>query len=106
MRSMPSAPPPESLVAGLYRVDPARPLPGFGGAGAFAAHREGVPADFVAIEVAAGSAPRALPLQALAGTEIPGVMLPLAHGPARLLGRKPAYFVICPAPPGPSLATG
>ncbi|MGH7084770.1 MAG: hypothetical protein ACREFN_07235 [Acetobacteraceae bacterium] len=104
---MPSVPPsPESLVAGLYGIDPARPLPGFGGAGAFAAHREGVPGDFVAIEVAAGSAPRALPLQALAGAEIPGLMLPLAHGPARLSGRKPAYFVICPAPPGPSLATG
>lgn len=102
---MPTAPEsPQSVVAGLYGIDPTRPLSSLGPAGAFAARREGVPGEFVAIEVAAGSAPRALPLQALAGAEIPGVMLPVAHGPARLPGRKPAYFVICPAPPGPSLA--
>ncbi|MGH7067549.1 MAG: protein kinase domain-containing protein [Acetobacteraceae bacterium] len=97
--------PPESLVAGLYAIDPARPLPGFGAAGAFAARRDGVPDEFVAIELASGSAPRALPLQVLANAVISGVMLPVAHGAARLPGRKPAYFVICPAPPGPSLAT-
>lgn len=96
--------PPESLVAGLYSIDPARPLQGLGAAGAFAVHRDGAAGEFVAIELAAGSAPRALPLQVLANAEIPGVMLPVAHGPARLPGRKPAYFVICPAPPGPSLA--
>lgn len=103
---MPStdAPSPEGLIAGLYQADPTRPLAGFDGAAAFATRRPGQDAAFVAIEVPAGTAPRALALKALGNVAVPGVMAPLAHGAARLPGRKPAYYVVTEGPPGPSLA--
>lgn len=95
--------PPESLLGGLYAIDPARPLPNLGGLACFAARREKEPADLVAIEVAPGMPPRCAALEALLAQPVPGVLSPLAHGPAMLDGRRPAYFVICPAPPGPAL---
>ncbi len=103
---MPTPDPParDGLVAGLYSVDPTRPLGSSDGAAAFAARRADAAEEFVAVEVAPGMAPRGLALQALAAGPVPGVLAPLAHGPARLPGRKPAYYVISLAPPGPSLA--
>ncbi len=95
---------PEGFIAGLYKVDPARPLSGFDGAAGFVARAADATEECVAIEVRAGMAPRALALQALGNLPIPGLMAPLAHGAARVPGRKPAYYVVTPAPPGPSLA--
>ncbi len=95
---------PEGFIAGLYKVDPARPLSGFDGAAGFVARAADAMEECVAIEVQAGMAPRALALQALGNRPIPGVMAPLAHGAARVPGRKPAYYIVTPAPPGPSLA--
>jgi eukaryotic-like serine/threonine-protein kinase len=96
--------PAEGLVAGLYAIDPARPMHCFGGAAVFAARRADGAGEFVAIEVAAGMPPRANALEDVLHAPLPGVIAPLAHGAAQPEGRKPAYFVICPAPPGPSLA--
>lgn len=91
-------------IGGCFVVDPARPLPGAGG---------GLPAfgatdlrvgrtDLMAVAVA-----RDYPARA-------GVMRDLTEGCANLLGPlgcgpgpgssgEPAYYVVCPAPPGPAL---
>ena len=97
------APLPEGLIAGLYKADPARPVSGFDGASAFVARGVDAAEEFLAIESPAGMAPRALALKALANQPIPGLMAPLAHGPAKLPGRRPAYYVVTPSPPGQSL---
>lgn len=46
--------------------------------------------------------PRASAL-AVPFTDVPGVLAPLAHGPAPGAEGRQAWFVICPAPPGPPL---
>ncbi len=97
------------LLAGLYAIDPAERLPVTDGAAAFRASRASDPGAFMAIEVPARMAPRAASLRALLGAPVPGLLGPLAHGavapPGRdSAGRDPAWFVICAAPPGPSLA--
>ncbi len=103
MSASADASPEDGLVAGAYLVDPAH-LVGVGdGAAAWRAGRAGEPGGFIAIEVAAGMAPRAGVLRALLGAPVPGLLCPLAHGAAAPAGRKPGWFVICPAPPGPSL---
>ena len=104
MSASADASPDEALVGGLYAVDPARPLPVADGAAAFAASRPGQPGAFMALEVPSGMAPRAAALRALLDSPLPGLISPLAHGPATLPGRKPALYVICPSLPGPSLA--
>ncbi len=48
----------------------------------------------------AGPRPRA---GALAGLTHAALLPPLAHGPAPTPSGETGYFVICPAPPGPSL---
>jgi eukaryotic-like serine/threonine-protein kinase len=98
------ASPGEELVAGLYPVDPAHLTRVGDGAGAWRAGRAGEAGGYIAIEVPAGMAPRAGALRALMGAPVPGLLCPLAHGAATPTGRKPGWFVICPAPPGPSLA--
>ena len=103
MSASADASPDEALVGGLYAVDPARPLPVADGAAAFAASRPGQPGAFMALEVPPGMAPRAAALRALPESPLPGLISPLAHGPATLPGRKPALYVICPSLPGPSL---
>ncbi len=100
-----AAVPSNSVIAGRFAVDLTRPLPGAGGGmAAFAAtdRRDGR-ARLMAVQVRAGAPPRTVPLAQLAGVTGPGVLLPLAHGPASGPDRKPAWFVICPAPPGPAL---
>jgi eukaryotic-like serine/threonine-protein kinase len=58
----------------------------------------------MALRVARDAAARADALKLLAGETAEGLMLPLAHGNGPSVGGEGAYFVICPAPPGPSLA--
>ncbi|HJS85303.1 MAG TPA: hypothetical protein VJ779_07565, partial [Acetobacteraceae bacterium] len=103
-----TAAPPEAdprLIGGRYAVDPARPLAGAGGGlPAFAVtDRHGL-SGLMGVQVARAMPARAEALRALAGmTE--GLLGPLAHGagPAENAGEE-AYYVICPAPPGPSVA--
>jgi len=96
---------PDVLIGGQYAVDASRPLTGVaGGLAAFAAHGVGTRREgLMAVQVAPGAPPRAGLLGLLAASPPPGVLTPLAHGAAPIAGGE-AYFVICPAPPGPSLA--
>jgi len=98
--------PPETLIAGRFSVDTARPLPDAGGGlPAFAARDERLAdAAAIAIQVARDAPARLRALQML-GDPIEGVLCPMAHGPAPGPLGEPGYFVICTAPPGPSLAT-
>ncbi len=71
---------------------------------AYAAHGE--PAsetDLMAISVARGWSARAWALTALTGATIPNLITPVAHGAGQLPSGEGGYFVICPAPQGPSL---
>jgi hypothetical protein len=96
---------PDLLIGGQYAVDASRPLTGAaGGLVAFAAHGVGTRREgLMAVQVAPGAPPRAALLGLLAASPPPGMLTPLAHGTAPIAGGE-AYFVICPAPPGPSLA--
>jgi hypothetical protein len=96
---------PETLIAGRYRVETARPLPEAGGGlPTFAARDERTAdLDLIAIQVARRAPARARAMQMLA-EPVEGVLHPLAHGPAPGPGGEPAYFVVCPAPPGPALS--
>ena len=97
-------------IAGGYVVDPTRKLPDAGGgvpAFAVADRRAGSAGGLMALAVPPGLAPRARALTALAGQRIEFLLPPLAHGPGPApAGRDGAraLYVICPAPPGPSLA--
>ncbi|MEO8716000.1 MAG: hypothetical protein ABI369_13400, partial [Acetobacteraceae bacterium] len=88
-----------------FAVDPARPLPGAGGGQpAFVVlDRHGAPSSLMAVRVAPALPPRAQALQALAGIT-DGILGPLAHGPGPEGAGAEAYYVLCPAPPGPALA--
>ncbi len=94
----------DRLIGGAYAVDPTRPLAGAGGGQPASAvtDRLGAPLGLMAVRAARAMPPRARALQALAGmTE--GMLGPLAHGPGlagEALGEE-AYYIICPAPPGP-----
>ena len=96
---------PETLIAGRFRVEIAHPLPEAGGGQpSFAARDErAADLDLIAIQVARRAPARARALQMLA-EPIDHMLCPMAHGTATGPDGEPAYFVICPAPPGPSLA--
>ena len=92
------------LIGGTYAIDFDQPVPGIAEHGeAFRARAGGV-IGHVAHPVLRGWPARARALSALAVQQIRNLVLPLAHGPATLPGGDTGYFVICPAPPGPSLA--
>jgi eukaryotic-like serine/threonine-protein kinase len=107
----PPAEPPaegEGLIAGSFAVDLARPLPEAGGGlAAFAVQdRRSGRRDLMAIAVPPGLPPRARALATLAAP-VDGLLAPIAHGPGPRAGGRPderALYVICPAPPGRSLA--
>jgi hypothetical protein len=95
-----------ALINGRYAVLTAQPLPGAGGGlTAFVARdMRGSRGDLMAVQVATDAPPRAAMLTELNQVGIEGVLTPQAHGPALGVGGVPGYFVICQAPPGPSLA--
>jgi hypothetical protein len=95
----------EPLIAGRFAVDVAQPLPGAGGGlPAFAAtDRRTGGGGYMAIQVAPGAPPRAHALAALADFSDARVLAPLAHGAAPGPDGRPAWYVVCPTPPGPPL---
>ncbi len=102
---VPTTPAPAALIAGRYAVDASRPLLGAGGGlPAFAAtdQRQGRGA-LMAVQVAAGAPPRAKAIAALANFADARLLLPLACGATAGPDGRPAWFVICPAPPGPAV---
>jgi eukaryotic-like serine/threonine-protein kinase len=94
-----------SLVVGRFAVDCGRPLPGAGGGlPAFAATdrangRGGLMALLVRPDAPSGATP---PSDSAEGE--PGTLLPLAQGAAPGPAGAAAWFMICPAPPGPALS--
>lgn len=87
-----------------YSLDFARPLPYGGGLPAFAAvAREGGGAPLMAVRVNPRSPPRGEAIAALAGASEPGVLLPLACGPAAAPDGTVSWYVVCPSPGGPAL---
>jgi hypothetical protein len=101
-----AAQPSEALVAGEFWVDISRPLPGAGGGlPAFAVidRRDGQ-AGLMAVQVRRHLPARPQALQSLVGAGIDGLLAPLAYGAAPAPGGEEAGFLICQAPPGPSLA--
>jgi hypothetical protein len=100
-----AAPGSDALIDGRFAVDPAQPLAGAGGGlPAFAVvDRVGGRTGLMAVQVRPDAPPRPAAFGALPEGEEAAVLVPLAHGPARGLGGAAAWFVICPAPPGPPL---
>lgn len=98
---------PPGLVAGQFQVDFTAPLPhAGGGVEAFAVRDERHPGmALMALRCGRFAPPRERPIMLLAGLNIPGLLLPLAHGTAANPDGSECSVVICEAPPGPSLAT-
>ncbi len=96
----------EPPIGGHFEVEVDRLLPEAGGGlDAFVAFdRRGGGDRIMAVRVPDRAAPRAQPLAALAKVAIPFCLVPIAHGVARDAGGWAAQFVVCPAPPGASLA--
>jgi hypothetical protein len=95
----------DRLVGGLFAVEPSRPmLGGGGGLPAFVAERRGVGPRGMAVQAMPDAPPRMEAITALSGASIPGVLAPLAVGPARGSDGRDAVFVICTEPPGPPLS--
>ena len=97
---------PHPPIGGRFLVDPTRPLPGGGGGlPTFAAtDLRSAGTDLMAVAVNRADPARANALRDLteAGDNLLG---PLGVGNAPGPNGVPAYYVICPAPPGPSLGT-
>ncbi len=87
-----------SVDHGQLLTDCGGPQPGF------AAARDGA-AGFIAVPVLRGWPARARAIAAMAGLEARNLLTPLGHGPVMMPGGDTGYFVFCPAPAGPSLAT-
>ena len=92
------------LIAGLYEVDLASPLPGAGGGlPSFAVLTDDASDHgLMAVQVRRPMLARVHALQTLSGP-IDGVLAPLAHGPPPAPGGEGGYFVVSHAPPGPAL---
>ncbi len=96
----------DALVVDRYAIDLAEKL-----VGACAGHDVYVATDIrsgrgglMAVQVRPNAPPRADALSALVHVALPGVLNPIAHGPGPAANGGQAYYVICTAPPGASLA--
>jgi eukaryotic-like serine/threonine-protein kinase len=102
----PAPPPPGvALIADRYAVESGRPLPQLGSLAACAASDQTTGrTDLMAIRVQRHLPPRPRALQTLLAP-IDGLLTPLAHGIAAAQpgSAEEAGYVICLAPPGPSL---
>jgi eukaryotic-like serine/threonine-protein kinase len=95
----------ETLIAGQYVVDMARPLAAAGGGlPAFAVtDLETNRGDLMALRLQRHIVPRAQALLALR-TPIEHLLTPLAHGPGPPSTVEPAYYVVAIAPSGPPVS--
>ena len=60
----------------------------------------------MAVQSRRGAPPRAQVLGLLTPAGIPGILTPIAHGPAKDASGGESWFVICPVPPGRPLVSG
>ncbi|MCA7118976.1 MAG: hypothetical protein LGL72_06140 [Acidibrevibacterium sp.] len=95
-----------ALIGGRYQVDFASPLAGAGGGMmAFVTRdQQNAAAGLMALQIRPSAPARVHAIEHLSKSAIPGLLLPLAHGVALTPEGSEAGFVICGAPPGPSLA--
>ena len=91
------------LIGGLYSVDFGRTLEGAADPVSPFLAQGGGEISLMAIPVARGWPARTRVLSALSGPPIRNLLGPLAHGPAVMPAGDTGYFVVTPAPPGPSL---
>ena len=92
-------------IGGIYTVDFGHPMEGAADPVTAFVARGGGSTSLMAIPVARGWPARARVLTSLVGTPVRNLLGPLAHGAATMPSGDNGYFVICPAPPGPSLQT-
>lgn len=96
-----------TLVGGQYRVDVTQRLPDAGGGVAAVAassvRATALPLMALRVDRHAPARPRTLHSFA-AGVE--GLLTPLAYGIGPPIDGQPAWYVICPAPPGPPVSSG
>ena len=92
----------DGLIAGAYRIDPARPMPPLqGGLRALAVTDRREPAlPLIAIETRADMPARPRITLARSGVPVPHAVLPMAYGPGRDLAGRQGWFVVGEAPPG------
>jgi hypothetical protein len=90
-------------IGGIYTVDFGNTVDGAADPMVPFAARGGGAASVMAIPVARGWPARARVLTAMSGAPVRNLLGPLAHGAATMPSGDNGYFVICPAPPGPSL---
>jgi hypothetical protein len=96
-----------NVVGGQFLVDVTQRLPDAGGGcAAFAARSlRPDPTPFMALRVERHAPARPRALYGFA-TRVDGLLTPLAHGTGPLIDGQQAWYVICEAPPGPSIAQG
>ena len=94
------------VIAGHYRLDPAQASPrSLGGLRAFLAIDQRDPAPkLIAVQVRPDLPPRPRLLTARGMAPVEHAMMALDHGPGRDPAGQPAWFILCPAPPGPAIS--
>jgi hypothetical protein len=98
---------PAGTIAIHYQLDPAHPAPiNIGGLRAYAAMDRREPTRrLLALQSAADLPPRArLLARAIQSPPVPNLTLPLDYGAGRDPAGQTAFFLLCPAMPGPALA--
>ncbi|MDE2197456.1 MAG: hypothetical protein KGJ41_00425 [Rhodospirillales bacterium] len=97
-------------IGNYYIVDATTPLPGAGGGSDLVACRATDRRDparrLMAVPVRGAAPARLHAINQLLAGPVPGLLGPLAHGPARDAAGQQSWFVICEAPPGPPLRAG
>ena len=93
-------------ISGRYDLDFSQALPGAGGGlEAFAARdRLDARASLMAVKLSRMAPGRSDIVTSLAPLDLPGLLLPRAHGGCVQPGRGPAGWLVCQAPPGGDLA--
>ncbi len=93
------------LIAGAFEVEASRALPlAADGHTAYSViDRANGRTGLMAVQIHADAPARAEALQRFQAGPLPGVLAPIAFGPARDSGGRKAQFLICQAPPGPPI---
>jgi hypothetical protein len=93
------------VIAGFYQLERGQGAPlAVGGLRGFSATDKRDPGRrLLAVQVPAGTAPRARMLGGQFAAPVPHAVMPLDHGTGRDPGGQDGYFIVCPALPGPAL---
>jgi len=96
------------LIEDSFAVDLSRPLPGVGGGNAAFAvvDRRHGRSDLMAVRALRDLPPQAASISALMAQPLENVICPVAQGASASGDGRHAWYIICPAPPGPALWGG